>query len=48
MNYIPYFSKECNIWSFGMIICEILNVKNIPKYKNNINKFKTKISKWNL
>ncbi|CAD8120962.1 unnamed protein product [Paramecium sonneborni] len=46
LNYIPYFTKECNLWSLGMIICQMMDCPKIPIYNNNLNKFKRDIEKW--
>ncbi|CAD8123343.1 unnamed protein product [Paramecium sonneborni] len=46
LNYIPYFTKECNLWSLGMIICLMMDCPKIPIYNDKLNKFKKQIEKW--
>ncbi|CAD8094612.1 unnamed protein product [Paramecium primaurelia] len=46
LNYIPYFTKECNIWSLGMIICQMMDCPRVPIYSDNLNKFKRQVEKW--
>ncbi|CAK61872.1 unnamed protein product (macronuclear) [Paramecium tetraurelia] len=46
LNYIPYFTKECNIWALGMIICQLMDCPKLPIYNDNLSKFKRLVEKW--